>query len=517
MPAKTKSEPLLDDGNYIVKKVNELNFFDLSGKKAKTSGTSNKMYHAELQIAKDNSGKAQVFTMYGPTGSVQKKEWRHYTSESDAEKEYEKILKSKRKKGYKDIDVAQRAYGSDDAKTITKTVQLKNLDSVKPVKSTSQLTEGQKKIVEIFFGSQAKFVATTLKCPLGQLTNQQIDDGRHCLDQAKNIVNAAKKRANKNNSKTDGLTKKDREKLLDLTNDFYGLIPHNFGAGSRGQMSHLLLDSLDKIMAKEDDLDTLLDAKSVGAQLKGDDSLDAQYRTLNADIEMLDHNDPMFKFLSMYFMQTKVRGHGYHNAKVINIWKMCRKDGELNTFINNSERIAKQCGKHTFIKETNYLSGGCSAQWAPNERPDLDKKEVELYNAANVWLCWHGTRSANLVGITTRGLLIRPSGAIHTGSMFGDGCYFAWQATKSLNYCDGGYWTGNRSKNISKFMFLLDTALGNMYTAPRPSFYKGPPNGYHSVYGKANHSGVMNDEMITYDFNKIDKQSCIRYLFEIKA
>jgi hypothetical protein len=48
------------------------------------------------------------------------------------------------------------------------------------------------------------------------------------------------------------ILKTDSEKL---TNDFYGLIPHNLGSGVRGQMTHLLLDSISKIDQKEYDLD----------------------------------------------------------------------------------------------------------------------------------------------------------------------------------------------------------------------------------------------------------------------
>ena len=503
--AKTSSSPLLRDGEYDVKEVNELNFFDLSGKRAKTSGTSNKMYHIELHVGKGGS-KAQIYTMYGPTGSVQKQEWRHFADEAAARKEYEKILKSKRKKGYKDIDVAQRTLGSSEAKQITKAVQLKNAEHLEK-KVKSKLDAGQKRLVEIFFGSQAHFVATTLKCPLGQLTNKQIDDGRECLDKAKKIVNTA-------SNKTRSLTKKEKESIADLTNEFYALIPHNLGAGARGQLTHLLLDDLTKIMQKEDDLDTLLDAKVVGAQLSADAGLDAKYNTLNADIKLIDAHSDLFRFISNYFDNTKVGHHGYRSARVKNIWSMHRKDGEVDYFTANAERIAKACGRHTFVSETKRLSRSAE-NLVPNKRPDLDKASVALYNKSNVWLCWHGTRSANLAGITTRGLLVRPSGAIHTGSMFGDGKYYAWQSTKSLNYTDGGYWTGGRNHQDSRFMFLLDVAMGNMHIASGPKFYKGPPSGYHSVYGKANVSGVMNDEMITYDFTKKDAQSRIRYLLEI--
>jgi poly [ADP-ribose] polymerase len=499
--AKVQKDSLLKDGDFDVKEVIELSFFDLTGDKAKTKGTSNKSYHAELQISKKDS-KAQVYSMWGPTGGCQTRDWRHYDSHEAAKKDFDKIIKSKKKKGYVEVDVAQRAYGSNEAKKITKAVVLTGGDDLKKDIPKSALPDATQELLHNLFGSTAQFVATTLKCPLGQLTNAQIDKGREYLNDAKKIVN--KKR----------VTKNDNEKIVDLTNLFYAAIPHNLGTGSRGQMSHLLLDDLNKIMGKEDDLDTLLDAKSVGAALNVDAQVDAQYKELNADLEWLDHSSDEFRFLSEYFSKSKVRHHGYESAYVKNIWKVERKDKERDYFMSNAERIASECGRHVFVKETTWLNKEVN-KWTPAKRPDLDGKTRSLYNDANVWICWHGTRSANVVGITKRGLLVRPAGAVHTGSMYGDGKYFAWQSTKSLNYTDGGYWTGGRRAGSSRFMFGLDVALGEMHVAPRSRFYRKPPAGCHSVYGKARSSGVLNDEMITYDFDQKETQSFIRYLFEI--
>jgi len=504
--AKVQKNPLLSDGNYIVDKVIELNFFDLTGDKAKTKGTSNKSYHAELQLSKSGQA-AQIYSMWGPTGGTQTRDWRHYNTRTDAEKDFVKIIKSKKKKGYEEIEVAVRAYGSDDAKDITKAVTLTNLDKVKGTAKivTSSLPAQTQGLIRQLFGSTKQFVATTLKCPLGQLTNGQIDKGRDYLNNAKDIVN---KRVDTR------LTKKDKDQITELTNEFYRAIPHNLGTGSRGQMTQLLLDNISKIVGKEGDLDTLLDAKSVGAVLSGDAGVDAQYKTLNAGFTWIDGKDPLFKFMNEYFMKSKIRSHGYANAKLKNLWRVERKDEANESFLANSEKIASECGKHTFVNDTRRLNDLVS-NWVPKKRPDLDSKACDLFTKANTWLCWHGTRSANVVGITKRGLLVRPAGAVHTGSMFGDGKYFAWQSTKSLNYTDGGYWTGGRSKNNSRFMFLLDVSFGNMHVAPYSKFYRGAPKGYHSVYGKANKSGVYNDEMITYDFNHKTTQSRIRYLFEI--
>lgn len=503
--AKVQKTPLLTDGNYKVDKVIELAFFDLTGEKAKTKGTSNKSYHAEMQIG-TNSSQVQIYSMWGPTGGHQTRDWRYYNSTAEAEKDWQKIIKSKKKKGYQEVEVAIRAHGSDAAKQITKAVTFKNMDSsdgsVKVAKS--KLAAPTQRLIEKLFGATQKFVVTTLKCPLGQLTNSQIDKGRAALDEAKKIVNAGK------------LSKPKEKRIAQLTNDFYTLIPHNLGTGARGQMTQLLLDDLHKIMGKEDDLDTLLDAKSVGAALSADAGIDAKYKELNADLEWVDPNDPIFKFMSDYFWRTKVSGHGYNTAKLKNLWVVKRHDHQAERFLANSQKIAAQCGRNNFAKEAGDLNHH-AGKWVPAKRPDLNKAERELFTKANTWLCWHGTRSANVIGITKKGLLVRPSGAIHTGSMYGDGKYFAWQSSKSLNYTDGGYYTGGQKKHDSRFMFLLDTSLGNMHVASGAHFYKGAPKGCHSVYGKAKHSGVWNDEMITYDFDPKNTQSRIRYLFEISG
>lgn len=507
MVQKVNKTPLISDGNFIVAEVKELNFFDLTGEKAKTIGTSSKSYHLELQISKLNNEECQLYTIWGPTGAPnQTKEWRHYTSRSKADKDFAAIVKSKTSKGYRIIDVAQRAQGSDEAKAITKAVILKGAEQISGVKDVQvcKLALPTQQLISQLFGATSNFVATTLKCPLGQLSNLQIDRGREALDKAKIILNSAQGIS---------LSKNQLSFLQGLTNDFYGEVPHNFGQGYRGQMTHLLFDDISKVMAKENDLDTLWDAKSVGAVLNSNSGVDAQYRELNADLTLIDPADPLFKFMSTYFLSSKVRAHGYGTATVKNLWQMARKDQESNYFLENTERIAKECGKHHFVQEARSLCPDVE-NWTPNRRPDLDKDLCDKFNKANTWLCWHGTRSANVVGITKRGLLIRPAGAVHTGSALGDAKYFAWQSTKSLNYTDGAHWTGGRTKNSSRFMFLLDVCFGNMHLAKRSHFYSSPPKGYHSVYGKAGYA-FQNDEMTTYDFKQQDTQSRIRYLFEI--
>lgn len=504
MAAKTQKNPLIPDGQYEVKEVYELNFFSIAGGKD-VVGTSNKSYHVELQVSKNDSN-AQLFTMYGPTGFVQKSEWRHFDSEAAAKKELDRILKSKRKKGYKDIDIAQRALGSNEAKAIVKPVELKNAEHLKKQDvPNSNLHLETQRLIASWFKTTNDFVIETLDkgCPLGQLTNKQIEEGRQRLDEAKTLVN-----------KTAGkFAKSDKTRLLELTNEFYSLIPHNLGRGARGKMEHLLLDDLQKIVEKENTLDTLLDAKSVGAVLCTGSPIDDQYKSLNADFAFVEHNDPRFNFIKNYFEASKVRQHGFSGNKVINVWSVIRKGEEAENFSNNLNKIMKLCKGYNYLTEAGRLYE--AQNFSLDKRPDLDSTLIRSYRNANVWFCWHGTRSQNLVGITKRGLLIRPAGAIHTGAMFGSGLYFAHQSSKSLNYCDGGYWTGGKNTNPRRYMFLLDVVMGNMYLTRSSHYYTTAPATYHSVYAKAGYAGVMNDEMITYDNNPEEKQSMIKYLVEI--
>lgn len=120
-------------------------------------------------------------------------------------------------------------------------------------------------------------------------------------------------------------------------------------------------------------------------------------------------------------------------------------------------------------------------------------------------LYWHGSRNENWFNIIQTGLMIRPSGAVYTGSMFGDGIYFANKSQKSLGYSSlsGSYWTRGNS-NVG-FLALFDVHLGNekhiykhdssCYTLSYSNIQK---DNFDSVYA---HGGadLRNDEFIVYN------------------
>lgn len=130
------------------------------------------------------------------------------------------------------------------------------------------------------------------------------------------------------------------------------------------------------------------------------------------------------------------------------------------------------------------------------------------FNSARVKkkrLYWHGSRNENWFNIIQTGLMIRPSGAVYTGSMFGDGVYFANKSQKSLGYSSlsGSHWT--RGNSQVGFLALFDVHLGNekhihkhdssCYSLSYSNIQK---DGFDSVYA---HGGadLRNDEFIIYN------------------
>jgi len=334
----------------------------------------------------------------------------------------------------------------------------------------------------------------TLKCPLGQLTKEQVDKGRLILDDCKTRVNS--------NLKTDD------QSFDQLTSQFYSLIPHVLP--HKIDPNSLRLNSLDRIMSKHDTLDTFLDAKNVESFLDGGISIDEQYKKLNSNLDWMDPTDPVYKWIEFLVHKTRAKNHSFlGNVKIHNIFSL-KRNMENEYFIGNVNRIANERKFKSWVWPDILINLG-------PERCDLQKDIYELYRKANVIPLFHGTRNENMVGITTRGLLIRPSGAIHTGSAFGDGCYWAPSSSKSIGYssCSGSYWA--KGNNKRGFLFLADVCLGDQKVVKSSSYYTFKniiP--YHSVWAKSG-GYLINDELITYYPSGSNQQHQLNYIIELET
>ena len=361
---------------------------------------------------------------------------------------------------------------------------------------TSKLHNEVQDLVRIWFGVTQEFVDLNLdtsKCSLGQLSISQIAKGKDLLDEARKIIH---------------LKTPDEQELNKLTNYYYSNIPHNFGY-TKIDANALRLDSDTKIDKAFDMLDILNQAKDVERVISKKSSVDSQHDTLHADLEYVEQSSATWKWLEAMLTKTRAANHHFlGNLKAHKIFKVARHNEE-KLFLESAEQIAKECGKSNPSKVYAQLV---------KERPDVPKELQALYQKANILPGWHGTRRANMIGITTKGLLIRPSGVVHAGSAYGDGIYWATNSTKSINYCDvkGSYWA--QGNNKTAYLFLADVAFGNQKIVHGSSFYtKTNIKPCHSVFAQAGIGGVINDEIITYTPSGAEQQHCLRYIIEFET
>lgn len=461
----------------------------------------NKYYN--LEIVKSKDGSLYLHTQYGRVGaSNPAREYRACTSQAQAESEAQSIIKSKNKKGYVEVKLAKADVGSDVGKAkVDNSVSVESLKKlgatvVEKDESASKLHPQVQGLVRTWFGVTQEFVELNLdtkKCPLGQLSVDQIDLAKQILDQARTMVHAKKP---------------DVAELNKLTGQYYSNIPHVLG--HRINADVLRFDDDAKIDKALDILDVFADAKNVQAVISKKSAVDSQYATLKADFEFVDEKDPVFIWIDKMLHGTRASNHqSLGKLKTHKVFRVHRH-GEEKHWLAAAEKIAKECGK--------FQPSDVYARYV-KERPDMPKELADLYKNANILPGWHGTRRANMIGITTKGLLIRPSGVIHAGSMYGDGIYWATNSTKSINYCDvrGSHWA--QGNNKTAYLFLADVAFGNQEIAGSSHMYtKSNIKPNHSVWAKAGgRTGLYNDELITYNATGAGQQHKIRYIIEFET
>ena len=147
-------------------------------------------------------------------------------------------------------------------------------------------------------------------------------------------------------------------------------------------------------------------------------------------------------------------------------------------------------------------------------------KFVSDNNIKNTKLLFHGSRSENWFSILKTGLKIRFSNAVKTGSMFGNGCYFAPKCQKSIGYTSlgGSYWA-NGNDNVA-YMALFNVAYGTPYDVysfdskyydlDYTKLQKYRPNAT-CLHAHSDRGMLRNDEIVVYK----EEQMTVKYLIEI--
>lgn len=423
----------------------------------------------------------QVTVKYGRVGSTSNEETRFMT-QTELDRKIAEKLKARGKLGtptykppYREIQVVAEASamkGVTGPTGATKvelhaaaTSQLLGKDAAHPelTKLVTRLVEANKHELHQASGGQLNVDLSTglITTPVGVVTKADIDEARVILDQLAPYV-----------LKSDF----DAKAFMEGLNQYLMRVPQKVGH-SRGWHHHFVTDQAG--LSRQS---SLLDQLEASASLAADrikaakdgavkSSLATTPSLFNAELSILDDAAQVAE-IKAFFESTVMGRHDSAKLKPIRFYKV-RIDSAESAFATDGAKLK------------------------------------------NHWRLWHGTRIFNVLSILKTSLLLPKTLSTMqlAGAMFGNGCYFSDQSTKSLNY-SYGYWGGG-PRDSNCFMFLFDVAMGEPHI-PKSSYESLPRKGSDSTFavgsspealrtpiakahGKGSTgSGVLNNEMIVY-------------------
>lgn len=380
----------------------------------------------------------------------------------NSSKEYDKLVKSKLKKGYTKL----RTIDSASSSSISN-IQKKNLEDIALKEIVFDKSDNQiKTMIQVFCqanihtitsSTNITFNSTTgvFQTPCGVVTLEAINDARNILNKIYDLV-------------------KDRDfgyDFIHYTEQYCSIIPQK--VHGRLICTKIFRDLKD-VQKQNDVLDSLKDSIETIEQMKNsenDTNSSEEPKLFNCEIKKVTDKNVIDKIKKLY-QKTHQNIHACRNLKVKTVYEITIDS--MKTAYENTK-----------------------TEW---EKLDKELNEQEL---------WHGTKKQNIISIMKNGMIIPPANASHcTGRMFGSGLYFSDQSTKSLNYAYG-WWSGTRDNNC--YMFLSKVLMGKSYTPKGWSGCNSIPKGYDSIFAKAGVSGVQNNEMIV-----MPNQVCPEYLIEFE-
>lgn len=239
------------------------------------------------------------------------------------------------------------------------------------------------------------------------------------------------------------LTPMEYERLIDLTNKYYTLVPFPVSRSNKPP----IIDSQQRIDEYREALEDLKNLKIAYTMIENQSPqsglsihpLDHVYQEAGTTIQPLDRSTRTWEMIRKYVFQTQGATH-YCNVELVDIYEISR-------------------------------------------HPENDWK-APARAAHNRTLLWHGTRLGNYLSIMKQGLLLDPSktGAFITGKLYGFGIYAANSFSKSYNY------TGCYQRGEEACLFLAEVALGNTKVETQPNYYITEQTlantNHHSTWGR---------------------------------
>ena len=292
-------------------------------------------------------------------------------------------------------------------------------------------------------------------------------------------------------------------KLMQLTNLLFSRIPRKKRVGAAASTWVL---SRDNIQDWHDDLDAFESAlHAIDIELNPDINIMAE---MNLKMDWVDPQSDVGAFLHDWWPQASAHRHQKIKRMTIkNLW-------EVNPYVEK-DVLAKS--------QKRILRGKVNASEKPRHQPesrvDVADHRLDDFERSNTHILFHGTRSVNVTAILRESLRMPETlvAVAITGAKFGTGIYFSDDWKKSADYTNakGSNEAGTKGavKGRGAFMFAADVVLGTPYVAKEVKGFTKPPRGHHSVFGKAGHSGVDDNEFVVYNTD----QCRPRYLIEFKT
>lgn len=524
-PEKAKSDefqcfgpPATKDGEFESVKICDMGCFTQDGK------DSNKYYHGAV-VQHKTSKKWYAYFEWGRTGATKPSfQFVECGSEAEAQREFASQLHSKNDRRGEWTTIAGmralRARAGQDCYLVrpmaTRSTGLPDARSIKinegaraPAKSVEEdsKTKGKKKaakpkgpkVDEQTRRLMSDLMVATIAYTRGSMADASLPT-QAAIDEARLILAEAQTRLVKLG---DDIAKQVKDKeLTQLTSLMYGRIPKK--KQLRAEAKEWILTK-DNILVWQNDLDAFESALYATDIDHGAETETNPLEELDLHMEWVPKDSKLGKFLYDWWPQATANRHSYIGAMEIkNLW-LVERNGDQGKLPEVQDEFVK---KKLKITERPLFQ--------PPSRIDTGKAEAKKFANSNTSLLFHGTRSVNVRGIMKEALRLPKQlvGVVITGAMFGPGLYFAddWKKSAGYTSLQNSYWSRGSGSvaNRGAFMFGVDVVLGNPFVAPQAHGYVAPPDGHHSIYGKAGHSGVQNNEFIVFD----SRQHKLRYLIE---
>lgn len=355
----------LDETCHVLKDSSTTNgiFSAVLGLVDITRGT-NSYYKMQL-LESDNDRQWFIFRAWGRTGTIyggQKVD--EYARRTDAIDAFHSLFLDKTGNDWNDRGHFQKLpnkhypleidYGQhSDQDQMQKLLQSANANV------QSKLSSPVQDLVKMIFNVETMkqallaFEIDLTKMPLGKLSKNQLDKAYKILTELQTLITN-----DVNASKT---------AIVDASNRFYTLIPHDFGLSRP-----VILDNIELIKTKTEMIDNLLEIEiaysmlddSKGETIGDEHPLDSHYKKLKCDLQSVDFDSEEFRLVEQYMIKTHAKTHDQYSLKLRQLFKT-QRHGEF-------ERFTK------FQKLDNHQ------------------------------LLWHGSRTTNYAGILSQGLRIAP-------------------------------------------------------------------------------------------------------------